>query len=98
MFPDTDCRSTASGYLRYTTLLLRVAGLCARHPGLIGPALGAAWRFRAAGWYRRFPFLPVPPAAYMAWRLETAFGSASAVPEAAELRRYLQWTRRMKVR
>jgi hypothetical protein len=77
------------------TLPLRVARLCLRHPGLIGPALGAAWRFRAAGWYRRFPFLPLPPRAYMAWRLDTAYGSADAEPAAAELRRYLRWTGRM---
>jgi hypothetical protein len=82
--------------LRQATLLLRVAGLCIRQPGLIGALAGAAWRFRAAGWYRRLPFLPLPPPEYLAWRLETAFGDRSAVPSAHELRRYLRWTRRMK--
>jgi hypothetical protein len=81
--------------LRFAPLLLRVSVLCMKQPGLIGPALAAAWRFRAAGWYRRPPFLPLPPADYMAWRLETAFGDRSAVPSDGELSRYLRWTRRM---
>jgi hypothetical protein len=25
-------------------------------------------------WYRRLPFLPVPPAGYIRWRLRTAYG------------------------
>jgi hypothetical protein len=26
------------------------------------------------GWYRRLPFLPLPPRPYLAWRLQTAYG------------------------
>jgi hypothetical protein len=26
-------------------------------------------------WYRKPPFLPVPPASYVAWRMRTAYGN-----------------------
>jgi len=55
-----------------------------------------AWAFRARAWYRRPPFLPVPPASYMRWRMETAYGDPGAVPSVAELERYLVWTSRMR--
>jgi hypothetical protein len=46
----------------------------------------------------RFPFLPVPPASYMRWRMETAFGDAGAEPSMDDLERYLLWTARMRRR
>jgi hypothetical protein len=55
-----------------------------------------AWAFRARGWYRRPPFLPLPPRSYVRWRLETAYGDAGAVPTADELERYLVWASRMR--
>lgn len=58
--------------------------------------LRAAWRFRARGWYRRPPFLPVPPADYIAWRLHTAYGDEGALPPAADLGRYLEWSARFR--
>jgi hypothetical protein len=79
--------------LQYARLLLRIGGLCLRHPGAIPLAVSAAWRFRARRWYRRPPFLPLPPREYMAWRMETAYGSADALPSRSELVRYLRWTR-----
>jgi hypothetical protein len=33
-------------------------------------------RLLPARWYRRFPFLPVPPRPYLAWRFQTAYGLA----------------------
>jgi len=45
-------------------------------------SLAIAWallRFYArsvpSNWYRRFPFLPVPPRNFIAWRLHTAYGN-----------------------
>ena len=32
------------------------------------------FRVVPAGWYRRFPFLPVPPRKYLKWRFQTAYG------------------------
>lgn len=81
--------------MHYGRLLRRIAGLALRRPGLLPPLLGAAWRFRRRGWYRTPPFLPLPPRAYVEWRLHTAYGSEDAVPPAADLARYLRWTRRM---
>lgn len=62
-----------------------------RRPALLPLLLRASWRFRARGWQRRWPFLPLPPAAYVAWRLETAYGAASQLPPARALERYLRW-------
>jgi hypothetical protein len=82
--------------LRYSQLLRQLAGLALRDPRLVPLLLGTAWRFRAKGWYRRAPFLPLPPAEYVAWRLHTAYGDGDALPQAAELARYLRWTVSMK--
>lgn len=58
----------------------------------------AAWRFRARDWYRRPPFLPLPPAEYLDWRLHTAYGDGGAGPTAGDLRSYLEWTVAMQRR
>jgi hypothetical protein len=81
--------------LRYVRLLTQLAGLAVRRPRLVLPLLAAAWRFRAHGWYRRPPYLPVPPREYIAWRLHTAYGSEDALPPARELERYLAWSTRV---
>lgn len=70
--------------------------LAVRRPRTIPAILGASWAFRARDWYRRFPFLPVPPASYMRWRMETAFGDADVVPSLDDLERYLLWTARLR--
>jgi hypothetical protein len=80
--------------LHYGRLLRRLFGLALRRPGLVLPLLGAAWRFRARGWYRQPPFLPLPPAEYVAWRLHTAYGDEDAVPPVRELARYVRWSDR----
>ncbi len=72
--------------------------LAVRRPRTIPAILGASWAFRARDWYRRFPFLPVPPTSYMRWRMETAFGDPDAVPPFDDLERYLVWTARMRRR
>jgi hypothetical protein len=75
----------------YGRLLRRVGALAARRPRLVPTLLAAAWKFRARDWYRRPPFLPLPPADYVAWRLYTAFGSETALPEERQLAAYLRW-------
>jgi len=64
--------------------------------GLRDPRTGAAllrvgWRFRARGWYRRFPFLPLPARDYLKWRMYTAYGDADIVPPADDIVRYSRW-------
>lgn len=82
--------------MRYSKLLRQIAGLALRDPGLVPLLLGAAWRFRARNWYRRAPFLPLPPAEYVEWRLHTAYGAGDAGPQPGEIARYLRWSARMK--
>jgi hypothetical protein len=82
--------------LNYARLLRRFAGLALRRPSLVLPLLRSAWTFRRRDWYRTAPFLPLPPAPYVAWRLHTAYGSEDAVPPVRDLTRYLSWAARMR--
>ena len=77
-------------------MYLRMAGMALRRPRIIPYLLRAAWAFRARGWYRRPPFLPLPPRSYMRWRMETAYGDPAAMPTLDEMERYLVWTARMR--
>lgn len=74
----------------------RMLGLALRRPSLVPALLGLAWAARRRGWYRRPPFLPLPPASYLRWRLDTAYGDPEAVPPEADTIRYLAWARRMR--
>jgi len=75
---------------------LRILGVVLRRPGLVPALLGTAWAFRARGWYKRFPFLPIPPRSYIRWRMETAYGDPEAIPPAEDLERFLRWASRMR--
>ena len=74
------------------TLALMLRAL--RHPRLAGDLVRVAWRFRARGWYRRFPFLPLPARDYVRWRMYTAYGDDEAVPPAEDIERYARWASR----
>ena len=74
------------------TLALAVRSL--RHPTLAGDLLHVLWSFRARDWYRHFPFLPLPPRAYVRWRMHTAYGDYDAVPPADDIERYARWVGR----
>ena len=71
-------------------------GLALRRPTMILHFARAAWVFRARAWYRRAPFLPLPPRSYLRWRLETAYGAPDAAPDVGELERYLRWASLMR--
>ena len=75
----------------WTRVTLELMLRSLRHPGLAADLLRVAWRFRARGWYRRFPFLPLPARDYVRWRMHTAYGDHDAVPSAAEIERYARW-------
>jgi hypothetical protein len=78
-----------------TTSLFGMLGRALHRPGLLASMARAAWRFRARGWWRRPPFLPVPPRDYVEWRLHTAYGDDGREPTAAELHGFLRWANRM---
>lgn len=77
---------------------LRILATVVRRPRRVVDLVSAAWAFRARGWYRRFPFLPLPPRDYLRWRMETAYGDPDAFPPADDLARYLRWARKMRAR
>jgi len=79
-------------------LYLRMLGLALRRPRLLPHLLGAAWAFRSRDWYRRPPFLPLPSAQYLRWRMETAYGDPDAVPPEDELVAFLEWGSDMRRR
>jgi hypothetical protein len=74
----------------------KMAGLALRRPWTLPYLLGAAWAFRDRRWYRRAPFLPLPPRDYLRWRMETAYGDPDALPSDEELERFLRWGSRMR--
>jgi hypothetical protein len=75
-----------------------MAGLAIRRPGLIPAMLGTAWAFRARDWFRRPPFLPLPPRSYLRWRMETAYGDPEWIPSDDEMERFLRWASMMRRR
>lgn len=75
----------------WTRVTLELVVRTLRRPALAADLLRVAWRFRARGWYRRFPFLPLPARDYVRWRMHTAYGDHDAVPSAAEIERYARW-------
>jgi hypothetical protein len=75
-------------------LIVTLAARSLAHPTLAAHLLRVAWRFRARGWWRRFPFLPLPAREYVRWRMHTAYGDSDAVPPAEDVARYARWTGR----
>jgi hypothetical protein len=62
-------------------------------PRLAIDLLRLAWSYRARGWYRRAPFLPLPPRDYLRWRMFTAYGDEDAVPPIEDVMRFARWRR-----
>ena len=65
-----------------------------RRPRLWGTAVSATLAFAPRGWWRRRPFLPVPDAEMMRWRIATAYGSSDATVDPADVVAYLEWRHR----
>jgi hypothetical protein len=77
----------------WLSLTLRLAGRALLRPRLAADLLRAAWAFRRRGWYRRPPFLPLPDAEYLRWRMYTAYADEGAVPPADDVVRFARWRR-----
>ena len=75
----------------WTRLSLLLALRALRRPTTGVALLRVAWRFRRRGWWRRFPFLPVPSVPYVQWRMHTAYGEGDVVPPAEDVERYARW-------
>jgi hypothetical protein len=82
--------------MSWPRLALTLALRAAVRPALAADLLRVAWRFRTRGWWRRPPFLPLPPAEYVRWRMHTAYGDEDAVPPAADVERYARWVGRQR--
>jgi len=75
----------------WARLLVTLTIRAALRPRLAADLLRVAWRFRRRGWFRRFPFLPLPATEYVRWRMHTAYGDYAAVPPARDVERFAQW-------
>ena len=64
-----------------------------RRPRLWGTAVHQVRVLAAPGWWRRPPFLPLPDADYMRFRLVTQYGDPAHAPEPADVIAYLHWCR-----
>ena len=65
-------------------------------PTLWATALGQARRLAAPGWWRRRPFLPLPDASYLRFRLQTMYGGDAPLVRAEDLVDYLRWCRQQR--
>lgn len=75
------------------SLALRLTARAVLSPRLAVDLLLMVWAFRARRWYRRAPFLPVPPREYIRWRMHTAYGDEQAVPPLEDVVRFTRWRR-----
>jgi hypothetical protein len=62
------------------------------HPSLWATGVRQALVLARPGWWRRRPWLPIPDADYLHFRLVTAYGDDRA-PAPADLVTYLRWCR-----
>ena len=77
----------------WTSLYARLALHALVRPRLAVDLARLAWSFRARDWYRRPPFLPLPPREYIRWRMFTAYGDEDAVPPLEDVVRFARWRR-----
>jgi hypothetical protein len=68
-----------------------VLGVVVR-PHLWPTALRQAMRIARPQWWKRSPFLPIPDAGYLRFRLVTAYGD-NVAPKPDDLVSYLEWCR-----
>ena len=73
----------------------RAATAVAARPRLWPTALTQVRRLAPPGWWRRWPFLPVPDREWLAFRVRTAYGDPDHAPEPSDIVAWLEWCRRM---
>jgi len=72
------------------TVVVAVVG----RPRLWGTALRQWRRTTPRSWWKHRPFLPVPSADYVTFRMVTQYGSADHRIEPVDVLNYLAWCRR----
>lgn len=65
----------------------------AAHPRLWGTAVRVGRRSVPRRWWRSAPYLPVPSPAYVAFRMQTQYGSEGPNNVADDVIEYLRWCR-----
>ena len=73
--------------------ILPVAAAVLRRPTLWVTGMRAALRLAPRGWWRAWPPIPGPPAAYLRFRVQTNDGAADARPRPDDVIAYLHWCR-----
>ena len=89
---ETPGTPAASGG-RWLALTATLTGRALLNPWVARDLIRLAWSFRARGWWRRAPFLPLPPREYLRWRMFTAYGDETAVPPLEDVVRFARWRR-----
>ena len=79
----------------WSSLALALVLRAAFNPRVALDLLALAWSMRRRSWYRVAPFLPVPPAEYVRWRMSTAYGDEAAVPPLHDVLRFARWRREL---
>jgi hypothetical protein len=83
-----------SGRARAAAATVRALAL---RPQLLPEAVATARRLAPPGWWRRYPFLPVPDPSYWRFRMHTAYGADwSGRPTTSDVVDYLQWCQRAR--
>jgi hypothetical protein len=79
----------------WSTVTLALIGRAVVNPLVARDLLALAWSMRRRRWYGAPPFLPLPPAEYVRWRMYTAYGDEAAVPPARDVVRLARWRREL---
>jgi hypothetical protein len=77
----------------WASLTLALAGRAILNPRVARDLISLVWAMRRRDWYRAAPFLPLPPAEYLRWRMHTAYGDEDAVPPIRDVLRFARWRR-----
>jgi hypothetical protein len=72
---------------------LPVVAAVAARPLLWPTALVQVRRLARRRWWRRWPPLPLPDPAWLAFRLQTAYGDPAHIPEPDDVVAWLKWCR-----
>ena len=73
--------------------MVAAGGAVLRRPDLWATAVRQIARLAPDGWWRRSPYLPLPDAAYLHFRMVTAYGGDGAEPRPEDVVTYLHWCR-----